>query len=71
MELIIGPRTYSTWSLRGWLILKHTGADFGVIDVRYDTKAQKAALRDLSPSGCAAGGRRDDLGHTGHRRMGG
>jgi hypothetical protein len=51
MELIIGPRTYSTWSLRGWLILKHTGADFGVIDVRYDTKAQKAALRDLSPSG--------------------
>lgn len=51
MELIIGPRTYSTWSLRGWLILKRTGADFGVIDVRYETEAQKAALRAVSPSG--------------------
>ncbi|WAC59171.1 glutathione S-transferase [Brevundimonas sp. SL130] len=51
MELIIGPRTYSTWSLRGWLVMKRTGADFTVIDARYETEAQKAALRAVSPSG--------------------
>jgi glutathione S-transferase len=51
MELIIGPRTYSTWSLRGWLVMKRTGADFTVSDVRYETPAQKAALREASPSG--------------------
>jgi len=51
MELIIGPRTYSTWSLRGWLVMKRTGADFAVTSVRYETEAQKTALRDLSPSG--------------------
>jgi glutathione S-transferase len=51
MELIIGPRTYSTWSLRGWLVMKRTGADFTVTDARYETEAQKAALREVSPSG--------------------
>ncbi len=28
MELLIGPQAYSTWSLRGWLVMKATGADF-------------------------------------------
>jgi glutathione S-transferase len=51
MELIIGLRTYSTWSLRGWLVMKRTGADFTTVDVRYETQAQKAALRQVSPSG--------------------
>ncbi|HAF80164.1 MAG TPA: glutathione S-transferase [Brevundimonas sp.] len=51
MELIIGPRTYSTWSLRGWLVMKRTGADFTTVDVRYETQAQKGALRQVSPSG--------------------
>jgi glutathione S-transferase len=51
MELIIGPRAYSTWSLRGWLTMKMTGADFAVIDARYDTPEHKAALERLSPSG--------------------
>lgn len=51
MELIIGPRAYSTWSLRGWLVMRMTGADFAVIDARYDTPEHKAALEALSPSG--------------------
>lgn len=51
MELIIGPRTYSTWSLRGWLVMRATGADFSVIDARYDTEVHKAALMRISPSG--------------------
>lgn len=51
MQLVIGPRTYSTWSLRGWLILKATGAAFETVDARYDSEAAKARLRALSPSG--------------------
>ena len=51
MELIIGPRAYSTWSLRGWLVMRMTGADFAVIDAQYDTPEHKAALEALSPSG--------------------
>ena len=28
MELVIGDKLYSTWSLRPWLVLKRCGADF-------------------------------------------
>jgi hypothetical protein len=28
MELVIGTRAWSTWSLRPWLVLKRTGAPF-------------------------------------------
>ncbi len=51
MELVIGPRAYSTWSLRGWLVMRATGADFSVVDARYETPEQKTALAALSPSG--------------------
>ncbi|MEC7795898.1 MAG: glutathione S-transferase N-terminal domain-containing protein, partial [Pseudomonadota bacterium] len=34
-----------------WLVMKRTGADFTTVDVRYETQAQKAALRQVSPSG--------------------
>lgn len=51
MELTIGPRLYSTWSLRGWLVLKRTRADFTVRSVEYASAVQKAALRDHSPTG--------------------
>lgn len=51
MELLIGPQIYSTWSLRGWLVMKATGADFSVRHGRYDTDADRAELRALSPSG--------------------
>jgi glutathione S-transferase len=51
MELLIGPRRYSTWSLRPWLVLKRAGADFATRDARYATEADKAELRRVSPSG--------------------
>ena len=28
MKLIIGNRAYSSWSMRGWLALKHAGIEF-------------------------------------------
>jgi glutathione S-transferase len=51
MELLIGPRAYSTWSLRGWLVMEATGADFTTTPARYDTEDDRRALRARSPSG--------------------
>ena len=50
MELLIGPQIYSTWSLRGWLVMKATGADFVVRHARYDTEADRAAVAQLVAS---------------------
>jgi len=49
MELIIGPRLYSTWSLRPWLVLKRCGADFTVREI--DIYADREQLLQVSPSG--------------------
>ena len=51
MELMIGPRLFSTWSLRAWLVLRRAGAVFETREVWYRSEAEKAELRRLSPSG--------------------
>ena len=51
MELLIGPRRVSTWSLRPWLVLKRAGAKFTTRDARYATEEDRAELRKVSPSG--------------------
>lgn len=51
MELIVGPRLFSTWSLRPWLVLRRAGAVFETREVWYRSEAEKAELRRLSPSG--------------------
>jgi len=50
MELIIGPRLYSTWSLRPWLVLKHCKADFSVREIDIYSTAGQAELAEVSPS---------------------
>lgn len=50
MELIIGPRLYSTWSLRPWLVLKRCGADFTVTEIDIYSEAGQAELERISPS---------------------
>lgn len=35
MELIIGPRLFSTWSLRAWLVLRRADAAFATREVWY------------------------------------
>lgn len=52
MELVIGDKAWSTWSLRPWLVLKRTGAPFTETVVRLrrpDTPGAIAA--EGSPSG--------------------
>lgn len=52
MELVIGTRKWSTWSMRPWLVLRHVGADFTetLIDLREDGVTQPA-IAAHSPSG--------------------
>jgi glutathione S-transferase len=51
MELVIGTRKWSTWSLRAWLALKRSGADFTltVIPLR-EAATSEAAIAARSPS---------------------
>lgn len=53
MELVIGTRRWSTWSLRPWLVLKRTGASFQetLVGLRQDEGRTEAAILPHSPSG--------------------
>jgi glutathione S-transferase len=51
MELVIGDKTYSSWSMRPWLVLKRAGAEFTETVVRLNRPETPAALALASPSG--------------------
>jgi glutathione S-transferase len=53
MELIIGTKAWSTWSMRPWLVLAKTGAAFEetLIALRQENMASAAAIVAHSPSG--------------------
>lgn len=52
MEIVIGTKAWSTWSMRPWLVLKHVGAPFSevLIELRQEGATQ-AAIAAHSPSG--------------------
>lgn len=54
MEIVVGTKKWSTWSLRPWLVLKHTGASFTetVVQLR-EAELSEEAIRVHSPSGLA------------------
>ena len=51
MELVIGDKTYSSWSMRPWLVLKRAGAQFTETVVRLNRPETSAHLALHSPSG--------------------
>lgn len=51
MELILGDKAYSTWSLRPWLILKRCGAEFSEKIVRLNRDDTAEQIARVSPSG--------------------
>ena len=53
MELVIGTKAWSTWSMRPWLALKKTGAPFEerLIPLRQADGVTEAAILAHSPSG--------------------
>jgi glutathione S-transferase len=51
MQLYIGNKNYSSWSLRPWLALKQTGIAFEEVMILLDQPDSIANLRRRSPSG--------------------
>jgi len=51
LTLVIANKNYSSWSLRAWLFLRHTGAAFREERVLLDTPDTAAQLARHSPSG--------------------
>lgn len=55
MELVIGTKKWSTWSMRPWLAARRAGLAFDevLIELRQENGMTEAALRPHSPSGLA------------------
>ena len=51
MELIIGTKRLSSWSLRAWLPLKQTGQPFTETEIELYPEARQPRILDHSPSG--------------------
>jgi glutathione S-transferase len=51
LTLVIGNKNYSSWSLRAWLVLEHTGAAYREIVVPLGQPDTQAHLLEHSPSG--------------------
>lgn len=51
MQLVIGNKNYSSWSLRPWLLLRHFGIDFEEIPIALFTPGYRDQLRRYSPHG--------------------
>lgn len=53
MELVIGTKKWSTWSMRPWLVLKRARLPFTetLIELRQENNMSAAAIRPHSPSG--------------------
>ena len=49
--LVIGNKNYSSWSLRGWLVLKHLNIEFEEKRVRLFAAGYKSELLEYSGSG--------------------
>lgn len=51
MKLVIGNKTYSSWSLRPWLLMRHFGIPFEEILIKLDLPETSAEIRRYSPAG--------------------
>jgi len=62
MELVIGTKRWSTWSLRPWLVMKRTGAPFTetLIRLRQENDRTTAEILPHSPSGLVPALRTDE-----------
>ena len=52
--LVIGNKNYSSWSLRGWLMVKAAGVEFEEIVIPLDRPETAAAIRKLQDESLAA-----------------
>ncbi len=62
-KIYLGNKNYSSWSLRGWLMLKATGADFDEEVIPLSERNTREEILKYSPSG------RVPVLHHGTRRI--
>ncbi len=51
MQLFIGNKNYSSWSMRPWIVLKHLGLSFDETVIPLDTDEFRERIRGISPTG--------------------
>jgi glutathione S-transferase len=51
LTIVIGNKNYSSWSLRAWLALEHTGQPYSEVLIPFDPATMHAAIAQHSPSG--------------------
>ncbi len=52
LHIVIGTKTYSSWSLRGWLAVAHTGLPFRETKLALDTEEFYREIEAFSPTKC-------------------
>lgn len=61
LKLYIGNKNYSTWSLRAWLAVKHTGLSFEEVKFNLYTATSKAELAKHTPAGLVPALKHSDI----------
>jgi glutathione S-transferase len=51
LTLVIGNKTYSSWSLRPWMLLKHCGLNFNELRIPFHSDRWRREIHQHSPSG--------------------
>lgn len=51
LKLVIGSKTYSSWSLRPWLLLRYHNVAFKEVSIALNTPETRKKILDVSPSG--------------------
>lgn len=51
MQLIIGDKSYSSWSMRPWVLMRHFGIPFDETLIELRTPETSVRIRAVSPSG--------------------
>ena len=48
LQLVIGNKNYSSWSMRPWVLMRHFGLSFEEIKLRFDFREGSAFYRELA-----------------------
>jgi glutathione S-transferase len=51
MQLVIGNKNYSSWSMRPWVLLREAGIAFEEVQLRFDDSGRAKGVEGYSPTG--------------------
>src|SRR5262245_34562544 len=51
LQLIIGNKNYSSWSMRAWVLLRQAGIPFEEIQLKFDENSHPVGIEFYSPTG--------------------